>query len=853
MRRRPFIATLAGAIGAAAGSVVSLEPRGDAIEILTDDYGVSHVYADDLYELGYGNGYVQARDRLFQLDALRLVGRGESATLQGPGQLSSDVQVTRDLYDRAARTEQWERADEEIREAIEGFTDGVNERLEAVRDTRDMPGEFAFLGRDPEPWEPQDTIAVVNYTIGFFGVGGGSELANAQRFAAMVERMDDEAAAWRAYGDLNSRVVPEEHTGSLTAAEIDPTDERALAYEEVPEDQLEAIRAAADAEPWGVQELDLLEAVKHGLREAVGVTSGGEFGSNAIIVGGDLTDTGRPMLAGGPQMGLFKPPVVHEIGLHGDGFDAAGVGVVGTPAIVVGRTQEFAWTVTTSGDDMVDTVAVELDPEDRYRYRWDGEYHEMRTEEVVHEANLFAGLLEGELEPATVLQEVALIEQEGTELPVIAWNEDENLAYCQRVTTRKQELDGVFRWAEIARADGLEDIEALLAEFPFGFNFHVVDDEQIAYYRTGTLPDRADDVDPRFPAPAERHRWDGLEVGTEIGASAVEPERGYVVNWNNAPAPGWGHSDAEVQWGSLHRVDVMERLTQEAIERTDGTLTLADVEGIIEDCAVEHPFAPRSVPHLVEAGLTSNDEQLHQMARELMRWAERDYAFRPGEDGRYPDGGMAIWESCRHALQDLVFGDELGEATPDLTFDPGAGDGLGDDVDPHAADHGGTNTWDLPLVDALEGTTDHQWLPPAESQHETRRLAVCRAALRRAGQELEERFESPDPSEWRLAARESEFTPLGAGASSAVPMSNRATYQQAIAMRESGADAGSVLPPSNTGQLRFGELLGVQLLDTEPDRLTDQLELYAEFGYKPHPVTREEVERHATDSRGLDP
>jgi hypothetical protein len=73
-------------------------------------------------------------------------------------------------------------------------------------------------------------------------------------------------------------------------------------------------------------------------------------------------------------------------------------------------------------------------------------------------------------------------------------------------------------------------------------------------------------------------------------------------------------------------------------------------------------------------------------------------------------------------------------------------------------------------------------------------------------------------------------------------MTNRASYQQSIAMRGEQTVAKSVLPPSNRGYLSTTEVLGAQL-GREPDRLTDQLDLYSTFNYKHHPIRREDVER----------
>lgn len=858
MRRRRFIGGL-GAVGAGltgAGGVSATTLQGDQgplneVEILTDAYGVSHVYANDVYSLAYGNGYVQARDRLFQMDAVRLVGRGESARWLGPAQLPSDIEVRRDLYSRERINRQWEAASETTKAALRGYADGVNRKIVELVAEGDLPGEFAALGRPIEPWKPEDSIAWINYALGFFGVNGGTELSNARTVAAMFETFDAEREAWRAYGDLNNVVVPETHYGSVRPEEVDSTDERALAYDELSDRQLEAIRAAPDAVPWGLDEgLPLPDGLTEGLREARGMLAGFKFGSNAIIVGDEHSAEGKPILGAGPQMGLFKPPIPYEIGLHGAGFDVVGMGVVAAPALVIGRTPDIAWTVTTSQDEMIDTIAIDVDPDDRHRYRWNGEWHEMATQQVTHYTAPVGGAAQGQTDPGeytVVTQEVARVEQEGASMPVIAWNPDENVAYCQRISSRMEELDGAFQWAEVGRSNSIDEFESFLSEFPFGFNFHVVSEEEIAYFRTGKLPDRRGDGDPRLPTPQSDHDWGGFEVGTSV-ASVRNPERGYVVNWNNAPAPGWRAGSPEQQWGTVHRVDVMDRLIREAIDRTGSSLTRADVDDIVEACSVEHPYAPRSVPAMLAAvrpGFV--DDRLQAMGAELAAWAETDYSFRPGSNGTYDNGGMAIWEETRKALQDLVFRDELGEQTPSLNYDPTEADGQGGG-DPHAADHGATVNEDVTLAAAIDGETDHDWFGPPDADRGSRRQrrdAVIREAMGRAAETLEARYGSSDPADWLLENRQSEFSPLGAATPSRVPMTNRSSFPQSTVVGE-GLSNGATLPPSNSGHQNAVELLGT-LSGDEPDRLTDQLDLYANYEYKPLALARPNVETRSVE------
>ncbi len=101
-----------------------------------------------------------------------------------------------------------------------------------------------------------------------------------------------------------------------------------------------------------------------------------------------------------------------------------------------------------------------------------------------------------------------------------------------------------------------------------------------------------------------------------------------------------------------------------------------------------------------------------------------------------------------------------------------------------------------------------------------------------------------------MQARQSEFSPLGGTSPRRIPMTNRASYQQSVAVGEGeGSErdrAKSVLPPANTGHVNVWELVAAQF-GHDPDRLTDQLETYVEFGYTPQPVTRNRVEERTVD------
>ncbi|RRJ33574.1 penicillin acylase family protein [Halocatena pleomorpha] len=806
------------------------------VELLTDAYNVTHVYVDDtegyvdedeLYALSYANGYVQARDRLFEMDALRHIGYGDSASVLGPMQLQSDVQVRRDLYTREELTAQYETASTTVQVSLQGFADGVNRQLIERLVDRDLPAEFIALGHSPEPWSPTDSVAVIAYMIGYFGVDGGTELKNAETFAQLIDSLDGERAAYEAYEDLNWLSVPENHYTTIDDAELTVAGGESVPnYDTVPDEQIALTHAATDTTPWGVDS-DVLDGATPSVRRAIGALSGFRWGSNALAVDGDHTETDTPMLFGGPQMGYFEPPVIHEIGLHGAGFDVSGVGVVGTPGVVIGRTPEFAWSVTSGYDDQVDTIAVELHPEDRHRYRWNGEWRRMETETVVHRPSVLGALGNGDRPQGAVEQEIARIEERGDSMPVIAWNPDERIAWCQRTTTRGDELAGVFQWAELGRQDSFEEFETQLAEFPFTFNFIYADEEEIAYVHTGSVPDRNDALDHRFPAPGSTHRWESITTGTGLTMSVRDPEQGYIAQWNNAPVAGWRAGDVAGRWGSIHRVELLDRVTQDAID--DGPLSIDDLAGIVRNAATRSPIANATTPAFIDA---AREAGLDALSDELEQWANEAYTWHT-ENGRHHPG-VAIWETVRRELQELAFEKELGDLVPPLQFNPPTDIDLDKNEDPHAGDHGRALR-DVTLIDALAERTNHEWL--GETPTDT-----VRTAVERARNSLADRFGTDDPTAWRMDGRTTGFKTISAADGPEIGLVNRGSWNFLVSL-DTGAGR-SILPPGNSGHLSVGELIGT-VRGSPPDRLTDQLELYERFEYKPFPVERAAVADNA--------
>ena len=124
------------------------------MEIIRDRWGVPHVYAHSLADLMFAFGYVQAQDRLWQMEFHRRLGSGTLSEVVGRQALEVD-QLNRCLGFRRLAERHWCEANDQERLALEAFSAGVNAHIEQ----EPLPVEFNLLRYQPNRWLPTDTIA----------------------------------------------------------------------------------------------------------------------------------------------------------------------------------------------------------------------------------------------------------------------------------------------------------------------------------------------------------------------------------------------------------------------------------------------------------------------------------------------------------------------------------------------------------------------------------------------------------------------------------------------------------------------------------------------------------------------
>ena len=311
----PALVVLTASAATLPGPTVQLAPApGQTVTIQRDAYGVPHIYADTAHALFYGNGYAMAQDRLFQMDVLRHVGRGQATEVLGPSQLALDIAARRDLYNEAERTQQFLGLPQDQQLAFWGFADGVNAWINETRlDPTKLSAEFYAIGHPPEAWIPEDSVAIADYLLSVFGVGSGdAELANAQLLAQLQSKLPP-AEAEKAFHDLVWLVDNDSYSTIPASEGTFSSPEHALAFSDIPALQWDATRAAATSTPFAGPQCIISQPEQSSpavcassfdnLAQST-VTAGMpiKWGSNAALFSPALSRHGNAMLLGGPQM-----------------------------------------------------------------------------------------------------------------------------------------------------------------------------------------------------------------------------------------------------------------------------------------------------------------------------------------------------------------------------------------------------------------------------------------------------------------------------------------------------------------------------------------------------------------------
>ena len=314
------------------------------VEILRDEWGVPHIFATSTEDLFLAQGFAAARDRLYQMEIWRRARAGNLSQIFGSAFVERD-RLARLMAYRGDRTLEWTSYAADTRTICASFARGVNAYIDSCADN--LPIEFKLLGFRPSPWKAEDCLLRdFSPRITF----------NAQQELARTELMN-------AVGLQNS-------------IKYLPTDPPLLP----------TINSDTKMS-------NLTAAILSGFENeaAVAPTSQND-GSNCWAVSGDLTSSGRPLLASDPHRPLLLPSLRYVCHLVAPGWNVIGAGEPTLPGVALGHNERIAFGFTVAQFDQTDLYVETTCPTDSHKYLVDGDWIDMTIViDTIH--------VKGELEP----------------------------------------------------------------------------------------------------------------------------------------------------------------------------------------------------------------------------------------------------------------------------------------------------------------------------------------------------------------------------------------------------------------------------------------------------------------------
>ena len=704
------------------------------LRLIYDSYGIPHVYGKTRADVAFGAGWTTARDRALLLQLGRGPARAAVAdvpNLNAFGLVTSGRSFVPSAEAEALVTKQrrllvktYGKKGKKIIADARAYAAGINAYWEA----NDI---------DNPPATVNDVIAVTAFIGSIFGAGGGGEAANADLLAKLQEGLGVRKGS-RAWDDVMLADDPEAPT----------TIKRRFNYPTLTGGK---VKGSVVLDPGSIESDDptvsSAEAAAAPARKQA---------SNFLVASARRSATGNPLAVMGPQLGYYYPEIVQQIDLHGPGIKAQGAAVPGLAMyILIGRTEDYAWSLTSAGHDVRDVYAERLCEPDGSKPSRSSTHYRYKGRCMAFE-RFNAGELDGE----PVSYDVSV------HGPVFATATVDGKPYALSRKRSTFGRDGLNLAAlhDMTRGKASRPSKFWKAANQFGFTFHwaYTSREKTAYFTSGELPQRPRGLDRRLPTLGTgKYEWQGL-LSRRKHPHAVGGSKGLLLNWNNQSAPGFMHGDDE-PYGSVHRVEVFDQWPRRAM--------ITDNVGIMNRAATEDLRSPvwPIVSEVLRGGPAPSAREAQVVAL-LDDWVSRDAPRLDVEpDGTYDEAGPTIMDRLWRRIAEAVMEPRFGELLDDLNDVRSLG-GLS-----------GESYVDKDLRTLLNRKVRGRFnLSYCGKGNLDRCRASLWAAVADAADSLEADFGGP-PASWRGEASTTGFAP--GLLPTRFPTTNRPTFQQVLELQ----------------------------------------------------------------------
>lgn len=610
------------------------------VEVLRDEQGVPHVYADTMGDLMRGQGYVQAQDRFFEMDTRRHITAGRLAELVGEPGVETD-KVIRTMGWRTVAEAELPMLAPKTRRALEAFAEGVNAWLDERGSNASMGIEYSILSMTlpeyrVEDWTAVDSLAWLKAMAWDLRGNYTGELTRAALDGQVSQTMID---------DLYPAYPSGEHAPILSGKEWQPDRTKGTQVKDPSSPGGDSTPAAArTALASTASAIDAIPAM---------LGRGEGLGSNSWVISGDRSTTGRPLLANDPHLGVSMPGIWYQMGLHcrevseACPVDVSGYTFAGIPGIVIGHNQDIAWGFTNLAPDVTDFYLEQVSGD---RYLRDGSLEplEERTETIKVAGGKDEKITVRSTTHGPILSDVVPgIAAAGREVEIDGRRTDDYaVSLAWTALTPSRTADAILA---LNSATNFEDFRAAAKDFAVPSQNLVYADTEgnIGYQAPGKVPVRkgVDGNPPGWlPAPGwdSDYDWSGF-VPFEDLPSVLNPKDGVIVTANQQVTASTTPF-LTTEWDYGYRSQRIEDLLTSEDKVSPDKMARIQLD-------THNGLASTLIPHLLDVGV----DDFTRDGQDLLRtWDESQPV-----DGEENSAAAAYFNSVWRHVVEVTFNDDL--------------------------------------------------------------------------------------------------------------------------------------------------------------------------------------------------
>ena len=478
------------------GQPVSLPGITQKVTVQRDSYSRPYIAATNEHDLYFAQGYVTASDRLWQMDLMRRLARGETAEIFGRAALEEDKRWRRFGFTGIA-DQSFGFLSPELQAALKSYSAGVNAYIASLDDSS-LPIEFRILQYKPRQWTPTDTLVIGKILADALSSTWRQDLLKASLLTLPKEKFEDLAN------------VQTEYDVILFGKDVAP-----------------AKRAVAEKSTLPVSEsllsdAEKLESVRESSLARVGMFAEDLAASNNWVISGKHTADGKPILANDPHLQPTAPGIWYMSYLETPTMKVAGVTFPGVPGIVLGHNEHFAWGATNVGPDAQDVFVETFDAAGKVKTADGWAAPNIRKETIKVRTN--------PLKPETEAVTLDVVETRNG--PVIL--EEADKKYSLKWTARDPKNNDFAAFFLLNRAKDWKEFTAALSTYRGATQNFVFADTNgnIGWHIAGAIPTRrSGDGSLPYDGAANDGEWTGLVPFREL-PNLYNPPSGFIVTAN---------------------------------------------------------------------------------------------------------------------------------------------------------------------------------------------------------------------------------------------------------------------------------------------------------------------------------